>query len=373
MPTPKAPLWHCDPHTQAKHELLRRYLEAWFPILLQGARARECVTYAEGFAGPGVYQDGEPGSPVVALQVFLRQRHFLDAGKRVNVVLVEDDATRLERLRKEVGDVTARYGGVPDSMSIEYYKGKCADTLLPALDAAGAMNTPIFAFLDSWGGPDIPLDIARAIAAVPSSEVFVTFGTRFLLQFGKAEAHQAAGDRAFGGTSWRKVRGLTSREKKSFLVSTYRESLNAAGFPYVLSFEMLDEGGHDLHLVYGTTSHKGLEKMKDAIWKVDPIRGVNYRDPRDPDQLLLEFSLDPDTRPLRRALLEELAKGERTLEQLKEFALLETVYRPPHVTPVIKYLLERGKIERDPARGQLSGDKVIRLASKETPEADALF
>jgi hypothetical protein len=59
-----------------------------------------------------------------------------------------------------------------------FHNGQCAATLPSALEAVGAMNTPIFAFLDNWGGPDIPLDVARAIAKVPFSEVFVTFGTR---------------------------------------------------------------------------------------------------------------------------------------------------------------------------------------------------
>ncbi|MFC7650380.1 three-Cys-motif partner protein TcmP [Streptosporangium lutulentum] len=279
----------------------------------------------------------------------------------------------MERLKKEVNDATTQYGNVPEGMRIEFRNDRCADTLLSALDAVKAMNTPIFAFLDSWGGPDIPLDVARAIAGVPSSEVLVTFGTRFLMQFGKAETHQAAGDQAFGGPSWRKVWDLPSDKKKSFLVSTYRESLKAAGFRYVLSFEMLGEGGHDLHLVYGTTNALGLEKMKEAMWKVDPIRGVNYRDPRDPDQLSLEFSFNPDTGPLRRAILEELTKGERTLAQLREFALLETVYRPPQATTVVRDLLGRGLVERDPVRGQLSADKVIRLVPKASPEMDPLF
>ncbi|XVQ85346.1 three-Cys-motif partner protein TcmP [Microbispora siamensis] len=372
MPAPQTPTWDCDPHTRAKHELLQRYLEAWFPILLQGPRARQSVTYAEGFAGPGIYKGGEPGSPVIALGVFLRRKQLL-SGKRMNVILVEGDSTRLQRLKSEIGKSAAQYGGVPESMNIEYHNGRCGDVLIPALNGAGVTTSPIFAFLDSWGGPDIPLDIARVIAKVPSSEVLVTFGTRFLMQFGNIEAHQEKGDVAFGGTSWRKVRNLPSHQKKGYLVTAYRESLNAAGFPYVISFEMLDEGGHDLHLVYGTSSHKGLEKMKEAMWKVDPIRGVSYRDPRDPDQLQFELKFDPDTRPLRRAILEELSRGERTLAQLREFALLETVYRPPHVTPVVRYLLEQGIAERFPSGGQLSGDKIIRLVPEEAPSMDTLF
>ncbi|MFS1305341.1 three-Cys-motif partner protein TcmP [Streptosporangium longisporum] len=287
--------------------------------------------------------------PALGIDAIVKAGYFLTAleaegqRKKTNITLVEGDAARLERLRQEGDAITTKYGGRPQTMEIGYHTGKCAATLLPALADAGSMTAPIFAFLDSWGGPDIPLDIARSIAAVPSSEVIVTFGTRFLLQLGNAEAHQAAGDKAFGGTRWREVRKLPSWQKKTFLVSTYRDSLKEAGFPFVLSFEMLDEGGRDIHLVYGTTSHKGLEKTKEAVWKVDPVRGIGYRDPRDPDQT----TLDPETRPLQQAILAELGKGERTLEQLREMALLETVYRPSHVPPVVRRLLSSNAIQSE--------------------------
>jgi hypothetical protein len=69
-----------------------------------------------------------------------------------------------------------------------------------ALQGAGAMGAPVFAFLDSWGGPDVPFDLVRSIARQPAGEVLVTFGTNFLTRFGEKEQHQQAGDAAFGGT-----------------------------------------------------------------------------------------------------------------------------------------------------------------------------
>jgi hypothetical protein len=68
------------------------------------------------------------------------------------------------------------------------------------------------------------------------------------------------------------------------------------------------------------------------MWRIDAVYGVRYRDPRDPDQLVIEFDENADLGPLRRALTAELQNGARTLEQLRRHALLETVYRPPHAT-----------------------------------------
>ena len=33
MSAPKTILWAMDDHTRAKHEILRRYLDAWLPIM----------------------------------------------------------------------------------------------------------------------------------------------------------------------------------------------------------------------------------------------------------------------------------------------------------------------------------------------------
>ena len=58
-------VWKIEEHTKAKHEILKRYLGAWFPIL---STYSDRIIYLDGFAGPGVYEGGEDGSPVIALQ-----------------------------------------------------------------------------------------------------------------------------------------------------------------------------------------------------------------------------------------------------------------------------------------------------------------
>lgn len=357
MAVPTKTIWKCDPHTVAKHKILEGYLQAWYPILISRFQS---VTYAEGFAGSGVYEGGHPGSPVIAADVFLRRRNLL-AGKTLKMVLVEEKKRRMAQLKQEMAIACKGYGPPPPGLEVSYTEGRCGQDLLPALTRAGSRGAPIFAFLDSFGGPDVPLAVARAIASQPSSEVLVTFGTNFLTRFGAKDEYQQAGDDAFGGTTWREVHSLPSNEKKKFLVDTYRASLKAAGFTYVLSFEMIDENGADLHLVFGTGNSKGLEKMKDAMWTVDPVRGVHYRDPRDPDQVMFDIELNPHLDPLIHLLRRELKAGERTVAELRDYALLETVYRRPHATSAVREMLKRGIVERIPESGQLTGTTLIKL------------
>jgi three-Cys-motif partner protein len=362
MPVPRETVWECKPHTLAKHRILRRYLEAWYPILSSKSWCTT-LTYAEGFAGSGVYKDGSPGSPVIAAEVFLRRKHLM-AGKTLNMVLVEADPRRIARLKQEMATPLAQYGKSSSPLMSPYYvDGECGDELLPALSGCGAWKGPVFAFLDSYGGPDVPFDIARAIARRSSSEVLVTFGTNFLSRFGSKDEHQGAGDQAFGGTAWRRVLDLPSAEKKAFLVSTYRDSLKIAGFTHVLSFEMIDDTGSDLHLVFGTKDALGLERMKDAMWKADPVRGVRFRDPRDLGQTALEIDLHPHLEPLITEILQVLGDGELTVAQLQEHALLETVYRRPHATSAVRAMAEQALIEREPPTGQVTKTTRVRATN----------
>jgi len=91
--TPKDKPWELDPHTTAKHDILRRYLAAWFPIL--GAYHNRIV-YIDGFSGPGRYKNGEPGSPMIALYVAVNHRK-LTAGEII-CWFIEERADRLAAL-----------------------------------------------------------------------------------------------------------------------------------------------------------------------------------------------------------------------------------------------------------------------------------
>ncbi|MGH3502883.1 MAG: three-Cys-motif partner protein TcmP [Nocardioidaceae bacterium] len=169
-------MWSCDPHTRAKHRVLRRYLQAWFPILLSGW---DSVTYAEGFAGPGVYEGGEPGSPVIASRTLFEHEGIRGTGKTVNLVFVEERRDRMDHLRQQIRRELEQHGPSAKVVPrVRFAEGACDEVLPAALAQAGSLGRPVFAFLDSFGGPDIPFTLLERLAGNPSSEVLVTFGTR---------------------------------------------------------------------------------------------------------------------------------------------------------------------------------------------------
>jgi len=93
MAAPKSTIWELEPHTRAKHAILRRYLQAWTVILTQGGFPE--VVYIDGFAGPGRYAGGEDGSPIIALRAALD--HHITS--RMTFLFVEEKADRAQVLR----------------------------------------------------------------------------------------------------------------------------------------------------------------------------------------------------------------------------------------------------------------------------------
>lgn len=106
---PQSAIWTPDPHTLAKHDLLKRYLGAWFPIM---ARNNRKLVFLDGFAGPGVYDTGEPGSPLVALRSLVEHRYF-DEMKATTFLFLSSKLTRGEssRLRRRSRSTGTRSAG----------------------------------------------------------------------------------------------------------------------------------------------------------------------------------------------------------------------------------------------------------------------
>ena len=72
--------WTRDEQTEGKHLLLENYLDGWFPIL---GRWNGRLLFVDGFSGPGEYEGGKLGSPLIALNCIQKQT---EKRKQIRVV-----------------------------------------------------------------------------------------------------------------------------------------------------------------------------------------------------------------------------------------------------------------------------------------------
>ena len=238
-------------------------------------------------------------------------------------------------------------------------RGKCGDLFEQAIDAVGGWDGPVFANLDGWDA-DTNYEIVQRIAQQQSSEVLVTFEDQFFIRFANGE--QQAGERVFGHSDWRRVDRLPTAEKKPFLLELYREGLHSAGFPYVLTFEMIDEGGHSLHLFFATTNKVAVQRFKDGLWEVDGVSGQRFRDPRDPNQMSFDI-LQPNFTSLESRILELLDGRDYSMAELREDALLKTIYKETHVKPAADRLIAQRRVDQV-STGRSYAERVLRLAQR---------
>lgn len=362
MPTRGPVPWDCIDHTVAKHDIYKRYLERWFPILLSGKeRPYPSVTYAEGFAGPGVYTDGEEGSPVIAIRALLDN---VPTEKGIaKFAFVDDDPRCVAMLNATLRSKFPDRPRPASTMPVEIKEGTCSDKLEEVLDRLGSWGQPIFANLDSWGNAPVPYKLLQRLAANVSTEVMITLLPQHFVRF--VGDMGSAGDEVFGGDSrWRTVTALDPASKSRHILTCYRDALESAGFSHLLDFELVPRNGQPLYLIFATSHKLGVQKMKDSLWEVDRANGIGFRDPRD-EQAEALFSVDePQLGPLVRLVKTELRRrGQARVEELRQFALLETVFRPEHVIRALQPLVDSGEVEASPTR-RLNRSSLVRLAMK---------
>lgn len=143
-------------------------------------------------------------------------------------------------------------------------------------------------------------------------------------------------------------------------VTGYRTRLRQAGLPCVVAVELADDDEHAQLLVFATADSKHLATFKNELWAADEFAGIRYRDPRDAEHTMVDISLNPQLLPLRRALLDELARrGHCTVADLQQHTLRETMYRPADTVRVLTSAASAGTITREPAKGRMSPRTVI--------------
>ena len=241
-------IWPLEPHTRAKHEILRRYLGAWFPILTVGGFHKR-VIFLDGFAGPGRYSGGEPGSPVIALDSLINNKAFPKlGGTEFVMIFVEQDPARFASLEAEIASFWHDNGGQPDNIRVITENGTFDDTatgILDSLDKRGRTLAPTFAFVDPFGWKGVPLATISRLLANDRTEVFFNFMYDSLNRWvthPDDPIHVHLTD-LFGCELYRDVDGLTPAERRKFLHDLYRAQLEAAGCEFVRHFEMFNDKG----------------------------------------------------------------------------------------------------------------------------------
>lgn len=329
-------VWSLEPHTKAKHEILENYLKAWFPILSKNSGR---LVYLDGFAGPGIYEGDEFGSPIIAMKTVI-EHSLRDRFKEIVFAFIEKDKIRAAKLKEVISD---NFPELPENLDYEVICKEFKSVLeeiLDRLESKNASLAPTFAFIDPFGYSGLPLKLIARMMQHKKCEVLITFMVGFINRFTADKSKEPALNDLFGTDEWKKVRDLTDPEKRRrFLLDLYKTQLmSVGGIKYVRSFEMVNSKNQPIYyLVYGTKHQLGLEVIKEAMWKVDDRGLYRFSDLTDVNQKYLVSYQTEQWIPKGAELVYEQFKGKTVSKsKVKKFVITETPYR--YRKPILEHL-----------------------------------
>lgn len=339
---PKDTIWELGPHTIGKHRVLRNYLEAWFAII---GKSNERMVFIDGFAGPGVYDGGEPGSPLIALRTYLDHRSRSSFRAEAVFLFVDGDRRRTEHLSRVIDVLRPE---LPSNVIVRVETGKFDETMTAMLDeveGVGKRLAPTFLMADPFGLSDTPMSVIRRILRHPQSEVYISFMYDWISRFRREPSLEEHFDELFGCRDWREAIPLTDpSERRDFFFDLYSRQLRAAGAFNVLQFELFKANRLIYAIFFGTKHLTGCDKMKEAMWRVDRTGEYRFRGRRG-EQLELEVGT-PDFGRFGRELAAAFAEAAVRVEELDDFARSDrTSFRKAHVRRALRLLEDNGQIE----------------------------
>ncbi|MGH3440808.1 MAG: three-Cys-motif partner protein TcmP [Nitriliruptorales bacterium] len=254
--------WVYSLHTRAKHEILRRYLGAWFSIL---GHQNPLLVILDGFAGKGKYTTGQAGSPKI---IFDRAVQVVEDGRarRVEIRCVELDATNYselallcDSLKHENVRIDARHGAFAGAAKrlAEWAEGK-------------KYSPPIFVSADPYGFRGVPLDVVSRLMEIDRVEVMVTFMARDMSRFLDEPNVEQPLTEFFGGDAWRQCSDAQNRPE--CLLLRYREVVLASVADHVIPFRVFEDERMTIlyYLVHLTNNDRGMREMKEAMVAESP-------------------------------------------------------------------------------------------------------
>ena len=351
-------LWDITPHTKAKHMILRKYVEAWAPILSQGGFNGR-IAYIDGFAGPGKYATGEDGSPVVVLNAL--RNHVAKERFRSEFVnlFVEENKERSQILEDTIKD---RCSPLPKWIKYEVIHGEFNEVLseiISKLEKEGQKLAPCLCFVDPFGWSDLVYSVLANFMKYEKAELLITFMAGYLSRFVWDEAHMNSIEKLFNGEQIAAIKQAPNSEGAimKFFLENLKGKMKESGIEsevFHLAFSACNEYNRlEYYLIYISKSCKGFEAMKAAMYSAAQDGSYRFSDFEfDPGQTTLVDYFNITTNWVVRASEEVMnyllrlsreGKGSIPIKQVKGFITCRTVWK--YEKAILEYLENNNKID----------------------------
>jgi len=327
-------------HSKAKVKLLEEYIKRYLNII-SNDKYTEIIHIHDLFCGQGLYENGEHGSPLVALKQ-IRQVYFEIINKRtpkqpkINCHFNDIEFSKIEILKNSINCSSLHYPNIGEvNLTTNDYKVE-VEKLKEKF--ANFKHEKAFVFIDPYGYKELVAnDIKDLLGSHKKSEILVWLPIQFMYRF----AGEGTPPTLKNFMSDLRVEKEAQKSKNvwEFILILKNGFQNFLGNNFFVDHFSLKKEENAVFCLFFFTSHiRGFEKMLESKWEIDTEEGRGWKYTGNSPGLFF----DQKTNELEMLLKEYIREGRRYNYDVYEFTLRKG-YLPKHATEILSNL-QKNKI-----------------------------
>lgn len=260
------------PHSEVKVRLLRKYLEIYLRVLNHSSYVSIVHLY-DVFCGPGLYENGGLGSPLVMLEEISK---IAKKDKKTDFFCYfnDSDSFKIDKLK----EVIRSRRNLTEFVDVKFLCKDYKNYILSIIDDVKffSLKEKAFIFIDPYQYKDIRLSNIENLLHTKKAEVLLFLPIQFMFRFHKSgtpECLKEFIEEIMPENEWPIL--STSIE---FIEKLKERLKNQLGDDYYVDTFIIErEKGQYFCLFFFTSNIYGFEKMLEAKWKVDEEQGRGWR------------------------------------------------------------------------------------------------
>lgn len=329
-----------DEGTQHKLYLYKKYVQEWLPVFLNQKIDR--VQVFDFFAGRGRDNEGELGSPLIALEEI---KNAICAYRQptpppsVHLYLNEYKTSNYD-------DLMQHCESFPDKecATIHYANLDFKDAFAQWMPLMQDRHAASLVFFDQNGVKQITPKVFKTIVSIPRTDFLFFISSSFANRF--RDDPNIVGSIPFTKEDLAMMKGHNVHR---VICNAYRRLLPDPENYYLAPFS-IKKGGNVYGLIFGSGHPLGMEKFIKSAWKIDPVYGEADYDIDDEDIRPERPSLFPDMdKPTKKKKFEDgfrhaLLSGEFPTTMEAYLYTIREGFPPDAARDILKELRDDGYV-----------------------------
>lgn len=263
-----------DESTNTKLELFKLYIRSWIPVFLSrpsgGKTLCKTVNIYDFFAGPGMDNNGNQGSPLIILQELKNFCELRDKNSEVNVNIIFNDikAKHIKLLKTAVSKVACDKPCCQIKYTNTTFEQALNDTL-PEMKDEDAANLVI---IDQFGVKEITKEIFQKLVTCKKTDILFFITSSTVRRF----TEQPEIKNIFNiGTE---IKNIEYNGIHRYICQYYKNLVPSDEEYHLLPFSIKKKKSGNIYgVIFGSHNLTGSKKFLEACWKLDEVTGeANY-------------------------------------------------------------------------------------------------